>query len=151
MNRLLFLTLALLITSCQKQDQNSSPQSMEEGIGLSEVSECGRVKEIYGSNNLYQWEKAQVGDLQQITVHRATQSIRYVEARTGGVLRGESRYRFSRDSLFFKTTTKSLKLTFPEISFGIIDADGSDEEYKVGILNYHDGSGTRAFFLCQMK
>lgn len=148
-----FLLCALsLLAACGNKKTNHDDSTQNESkLGLGTHSECGRAEEVRGSNSVYQWTKAGIGDLQKIIISTETNSIEYQEARADSFLDDISDYRFFSEGnlFFFKTTTKSLKLAFYDsIPLGAIANDETKKEYKVGILTYDDNSGYKVAFLC---
>ncbi|MBA2406291.1 MAG: hypothetical protein H0V66_16055 [Bdellovibrionales bacterium] len=150
----IMLTLCLFsLVACgsdKSKSQNGSGTQNETRLGLGAQPECGRAKEIHGSNSMFQWTKAEVGNLQKIVISTATKTIDYSEARADSYLEDTSPYRYieNEKNFYFKTLTKSLKLSFPSRPLASISGDESKKEYVVSILSYDDGSGLRAYFLC---
>lgn len=158
MKRYLFLSLCLgLLTSCgsktEKNDDKLERMQLDEDLGLTTRSECGRAEEIRGSNYVYRWIKAKRGDLQRMVIQQDTKTIVYDEARAGGAFHSQSPYEYvaAGKKLVFKTTTKDLKLSFPKIPFGTIENVRSGKQYVVAVLTYADGSGFFDKFLCEMQ
>ena len=149
----IFLCLIFALACGRNKNQATQEENVqnEKKVGIGIHSECGRAKEIQGSNSLYNWTKAEIGNLQKIIISTESNTIDYSEARADSYLEDTSIYRYfpEGNKFFFKTTTKSLKLSFSDsIPLGTIEDDQTKKEYKVGILTYDDNSGFRAIFLC---
>lgn len=149
MKVLLCAVICLMATSCGGKGKSSSPAQQEEQYPeISAVSECGRVKEVRGSNSVFQWIKAAPGDLQKIVINTDAKTISYDEATAGADFKGETTFNYQPGKFFFKTKSKNLLLSFPERASGLIENDLLGKEYTVSILTYNDGSGFHDPFLC---
>lgn len=145
----LVLSLAtLLLFSCGEKSKNSRPAHEEERIGVLTKSECKRAEEVRGSNGIYHWIQAGAGDLQRIMLHMDTKTIDYDEVTQEAPIQNSVPFIQKQSSLYFKTTSKSLKLKFTPNRFGMIENDIRGKEYVVGLLSYDDGSGYSIPFLC---
>lgn len=157
MKRYLLMSLCLgLLASCGSKSDNKNENPIvqsEEELGLTSQSECGRADEIRGGNYTYRWIKAKNGDLQRFIIQKSVKTIQYDEARAGGIFKGQTPYEYvaSNKKIVFKTTTKSLKLTFPKVPLGSIEDVRSGKQYVVAVLSYDDGSGFQDKFLCEIK
>ena len=156
MKQYIVLSLCLgLLASCGSKSGDSDKKVLtlnEEQLGLTSHSECGRAEEVRGSNYVYRWIKAKEGDLQRFIIQNDVKKIQYDEASTSGTIKGEATYKFVPEGkkIVFRTTSKSLKLTFPQIPMGTIENVPSGRQYVIGILTYDDGSGYFDKFLCEV-
>jgi hypothetical protein len=149
MKSLCLLLLSLLCACGTKESKNHNEVNVaeaEEVIGLHSSTECGRVIELQGQNNIFNWTNAEIGNLQKIIIRTNNKTVTYLEAKDAGFLESDASYKISERRLFFKTQSKSLVFTFPESGTGSIE--NAPGEYLIGYLTYDDGSGYLAKFLC---
>lgn len=149
MRSFLGLLLFFLFTGCgAKSDSKKSSAVIDKQVGISAISECKRATDVIGSPFLYEWETAPLDHLQSVIVDTEAKIIKYVEAKETDFFEGEAAYRFENREFFFRTTSKSLKLSFPAGKTGRIKNQDGNKEYIVSYLAYDDGSGYKAYFLC---
>ncbi len=155
MNKVIFLaSILFFVSACggmKNSEKNKSSIQNETKLGLTTHSRCSRAEEVRGSNSIYRLTRAEIGNLQSITISSDTKIIHYSEALASSYLEDTATYRYvpENKSFFFKTFTKSLKLTFQNNSLGTIENDLTKQEFVVGILSYDDDSGYKISFLCQ--
>lgn len=150
--KLAIILLVLLVIACGKSDSsNSEPKeqvAIQEQLGISIVTICRRAEDVIGMNSTYRWTIAPEEHLQKVEVDLARNEVRYQEARSGDDLHGASPYRYEDRQFFFKTLSRSLKLTFGPSTSGRILDEEDPVDYVVSSLSYDDGSGFKAYFLC---
>lgn len=145
--KILFFCFIFLLSSCGKDSNSKHNKSQDEmaKLGIGTTSKCMRAELVRGTNSQFSWQHAAIGNLQEINVSLAEKSVGYVESREPESFHNKTFFTQVQNSLFFKTTTKSLKLTFHSET-GYIENDLT--EYVVANLTYDDNSGYLAKFLC---